>query len=127
MGWLPSYREQLLQLVQLAPGPAFASTVPQLLAIAGQPYHFHPSSLGDLNLAAQSSPAVKAVLDQYGPALDAPLLGGAIRIAVLPNVNWYDHIFSKKNGYRCEPLPADQQLTTVSGARSTMTTLCRKR
>lgn len=47
-------------------------------------------------------------------------------LAILPNVSWYDGVFKEQNGYHCEPLPARMQLKTVSGARSVLTTVCRK-
>jgi hypothetical protein len=130
-GAIPSQEDKLavqhtVRLLQQAPQPVFASTVPDLLSIAGQPLHFHPSSLGDLNLAAQSNESVKAMLAPYEAGISAPLRNGTIRTAVLPKVDWYDWAF-KTEKYQCQEITPEQRVSTLSGARSTLATVCSKR
>ncbi|NTU84019.1 MAG: DUF2029 domain-containing protein [Chloroflexales bacterium] len=116
--------ERLVERLRGLEGPIYGSASPYLLVMAGHPDHFHPSPLSDLNIVSQLNPALKERLDPYMGAVTEPLTNGSVRVALLPDVRWYDQIFSAQNGYRCERLPADEQLRAVSGAPATLVTLC---
>lgn len=116
--------ELLLERLASAPEPTFASTAPHLLGALGRPLHFHPSSYGDLLVAARQDEALRERLAPYIAAIDGRLASGAFRSALLPDVRWYDGSFGAEQGYSCADLPAGLRLRTFSGALSTLATLC---
>ena len=116
--------ERLVERLRTLQAPLYSSTAPYLLELVGQPGHFHPAVLGDLNLATQMQPALKAQLAPYQAAVMEPLTNGTVRVALLPEVSWYNQIFTVQQGYHCVPLPTDEQLHTVSGLSYPFVTIC---
>ncbi|MEI6180750.1 MAG: glycosyltransferase family 39 protein [Chloroflexales bacterium] len=114
--------ERLVAHLRTLQGPLYSTTAPYLLEMVGQPGRFHPAALGDINLATQMQPALKAQLAPYQAAVMEPLTN--VRGALLPEVSWYDQIFTLQRGYHCARLPADEQLRTINGAPTTFVTIC---
>ena len=116
---------QVLEKIRHAPTPIFAPTAAYLLDMIGQPMHFQMSTLSDLTLAAKTNPKVKDILTRYQPDILEPYRRGRVAAAVLPEVDWYDKVFSKENGYTCVRLVDNgQTLATMTGAKHALGKLC---
>ena len=116
---------QVLEKIKHAPTPIFAPTAAYLLDKIGQPMHFQESALSDISLAAQTNPKVKDILTRYQADILEPYHRGRVAAAVLPEVDWYDELFSKENGYTCVRLVNDgQTLATMTGAKHALGKLC---
>ncbi len=116
--------EALLAKLAATDEPTFASTALHLLGATSRPLHFHASSQGDLAVAAQHNPDVRARLDDYQVNLNQRLASGAFRSVLLPDVRWYDGLFGPEQGYTCQVLPPELRLGTFSGVPHTLATLC---
>jgi hypothetical protein len=117
----------ILDLLRSSSQPAFAPTSTYLLSLVGQPTHFDTASLGNLDLASQYNPALKALFAPYLAAISAQITDRSIQTVILPDAHWYDGVFTADNGYRCESLLDDRPpLMTLTGARSMLNRICRR-
>ncbi len=117
---------EALDQIRQAPTPIFAPTMPYLLPMTGQPMHLHSQSLSDITLAAKASPEIEEILTQYQGRVTVPYRNGRAATAVLPEVTWYDDLFSAQNGYTCEAFDGPA-LATLTGAPHALGKLCIRR
>jgi len=119
---------RILGIIRDSKTPIFIPTSPYLLYMAGQPTHFHVTSLGDLWLASQKNPAIMEMSKKYMDRISQYLLSKSLQTVLLPNAKWYDKVFSIENGYACESLVTDYPpLITMTGAISYLDRICRFR